>query len=285
MSDRKQCRSKVRKGLYYSGAAVLLVLSALVIYHLFWGRLFAWSPLKPGYRSLSFSKAVLLLPKYWPLPEELNGIDAILTDVEEFHALRFNKPVVVILARTEKEIQRFSGTRAGACAFETGTVVLLCTSKIKNNQRNIVDLLKHECSHAVLFQNTSLIKSFRIPEWLREGLAVYYGNPRDNYLGDEFLRLAVDEGYLFDILDYDAAVVRIPVKYRYGFKHSEFRCFVEYLAHRYGIQLVVAYAKNLIKQPLAEQRLFQQHFGVALEDVTREFSEAVLAKKWPPSNE
>jgi hypothetical protein len=230
MQDSQKTQTNTRRTVWRVAGVMLFILATGLVYHLLWGRLFAWSPMKLGYHHQAFSRATIVLPGDWDLPAELRNVDEILADCERFHALQFSKHITIILARTPEAAYRYSGTRGAACAFQTGTVIFLSPTKIQANGRNLVDQLKHECSHAVLDQNTSLYRAFNVPEWFREGLAIYYGNPHDNYTGATFLELAVDRGYFFDVLGSYEELKRVPEHYRYGFKHSEFRCFVEYLA-------------------------------------------------------
>ncbi|HPO13078.1 MAG TPA: hypothetical protein PLI09_06500 [Candidatus Hydrogenedentes bacterium] len=273
----------LRTVLSLSLRLALFVIAAALVYHLLWGRLFAWSPVKLGYKSLPFQRADIILPNDWSLPPELQNADGIFADCENFHGLRFNKHITIILAKTPEVARRCSGVRGAACAFQTGTVIFLSPTKILANGRKLTDQLKHECSHALLDQNTSLYCGFNIPEWFFEGLAIFYGNPHDNYTGNTFLELAVDRGYFFDVLGPYDTLKKVPEQYRYGFKHSEFRCFVEYLAAKYGIKTILAYAKDLIQDPWAERALFERHFNKKLETVADEFRKEVYARQWPSS--
>ncbi|NLV44274.1 MAG: hypothetical protein GXY07_07220 [Candidatus Hydrogenedentes bacterium] len=281
MANTQNAPGKIHKAARYSAGAILLLAMICLIYMLLWGRLFPWSPVKLGYRQVSFSKAVVVLPENWELPAELPDIDTIFSDCERFHTLSFKRPVMIILAETQEHAHRFGGTNSAALALETGTVIILVPTKIQANSRKLVDQLKHECSHALLFQNTSLFKAFQIPEWLREGLAIYYGNPRDNYVGESFTKLAVDDGYFFDVLGPYDSLRKVPDSFRNGFRHSEFRCFVEFLADGYDIDTVTRYARDLIQEPKSERPLFRKHFGMDLDVVAREFQREVLTKKWP----
>lgn len=272
----------LRTVLSLSLRLALFVIAAVLIYHLLWGRLFAWSPVKLGYRTQTFSRADIVLPRDWDFPAEFQNVEEIFKDCENFHGLRFNKRITIILARTPEAGKRYSGVRGAACAFQTGTVIFLSPTKILANRRKLVDQLKHECSHALLDQNTSLYRAFNIPEWFFEGLAIFYGNPHDNYVGNNFLELAVDRGYFFDVLGSYETLKEVPEQYRNGFRHSEFRCFLEYLVEKHGIETVVSYARDLIQDPWSERPLFERHFGKRLEDVAAKFREEVLAKKWPP---
>lgn len=257
---------------------IMIVL--FVIYHVLFGRLFPWSPLQFGFKQVHFSNVVVILPKDTSLPKELENIDNFLTETEQFHQLQFQKPVKVILPETHSQYTRFSSVRALACALQSGTVVFL-SPDIPKEKRNRVDLLKHELSHVLLFQHTGTLKSFKLPDWFQEGIAIYYGNPRDNFVGKAFTKAAIDDGYFFNILNAEAEIQKIPLEHRYRFLQSEYRCFMEYLIETFGIDTVREYMKALLKAPEEEFPLFRQIFDVELQEVLDTFSEDVLTKKWP----
>jgi hypothetical protein len=249
-----------------------------VIYHFLFGRLFPWSPIQFGFKQVHFSKVIVILPKESSLPKELENIDDFLFETEQFHQLQFQKPIKVILPETHNQYTRFSSARALACALQSGTIVFL-SPDIPKEKRNRVDLLKHELSHVLLFQHTGIYKSFKLPDWFREGIAIYYGNPRDNYVGEAFTKAAVDEGYFFNILNAKEEIQKIPLKHRYRFLHSEYLCFMEYLIETFGIDTVREYMKSLLKAPEEEFLLFRQIFDVELQEVLETFSEDVLTKQ------
>ena len=251
-----------------------------VIYHLLFGRLFPWSPIQLGFKRVHFAGAVVILPQKAALPEELENIADVLAETEQFHQLQFQKPVKVVLPETHTQHTRFSSARALACALQSGTVVFL-SPNIPRENRNRADLLKHELSHALLFQHAGLIGSFRLPEWFREGIAIYYGNPRDGFVGEAFSKAAVDDEYFFNILNAKEEIRKIPLNHRYRFLHSEYRCFMEYLVEMYDIDTVREYMKALLKAPEEERPLFRQVFDVQLQEVLDTFSEDVLTRKWP----
>ena len=136
----------------------------------------------------------------------------------------------------------------------------------------------HELSHAILYQNTSFLNAFRIPDWLREGIANYYGTRSWNYPPEQFKKLAAD-GLLFNPT---AKMDDLRSKMCTGrLIHSEYRYFVEYIIYIYGNEKLMEYMRALIKDPLKENILFQEIFNIKLEEVAENFKNAVLSKKWP----
>jgi hypothetical protein len=262
--------------------ALAIIFLAALVYHFLFGWLFPWCPVKLGYKEVQFERAVVFLPEDRPLPEELKEADGIVSETEDFHELKFRKAVKVILVYDQKKLTRHTGQKSGGnCALQTGDVIYLSPERLERAKRSLEDIFRHELSHALLFQNTSLYKTFLIPEWFREGIAIYYGNPRDNFTGEKFSRAAVDEGYFFNVLDHEDEIKKIPIEHRYKFLYSEFRCFMEYIVSRFGTGKVIEYMKRLIRNPRSERQLFIEIFGVELDDVAEDFRREVSAKKWP----
>lgn len=253
---------------------------AVIIYAVLFGPLFPWSPIKIGYDTQGFSRATLFFPKNTPLPCECREIDRLMKETEEFHKLKYSQNVVVFFPRTKKQYKRYTFHTAGACALKTGTAIYI-SPLMKETGRDVVGILKHELSHAILYQNTTYLKAREIKNWLEEGLAVFYGNPHDYYEGEQFLEVAVDSGYFFNVLDYEEKTERIPEEYRYKFMYAEFRFFTEYVIDKYGYDLLLDYVKKHIKEPDMEKELFYQVFDIELKDVVRNFQNDVMGRKWP----
>ena len=272
----------MKKKIIKRTAGILGIMIVLfVVYHVLFGRLFPWSPIKFGFKQVHFKKATVILPEEISLPKEFEHIDDFLVEAEQFHQLQFQKPVKVILPKTHSQYTRFSSVKALACALQSGTVVFL-SPDIPKEKRNRVDLLKHELSHVLLFQHTGMFKSFKLPDWFQEGIAIYYGNPRDNFIGEAFTKAAVDDGYFFNILNAKEEIQKIPLTYRYRFLHSEYRCFMAYLIETFGIDKVREYMRALLKVPEDEFPLFRRIFDVEFQEVLDTFSKEVLTKRWPP---
>jgi hypothetical protein len=261
-------------------ATVLLV--SFTLYHLMWGRLFPWSPVKIGYRQITLKGACVILPKHTPLPVEFKNMVKIFSETEEFHDLKFQTKIKIIIPATHKSYKNFSGQNAIACALQTGTVIFL-SPEIKRRNRELAGILRHELSHALLFQNTTLAKSFKIPPWLREGIAVYYGNPGDYYEGIAFIKNAAGRKYMVNIRNYDKDLKAIPEKHRYKFLYAEFRYFISYIVSKYGREAFLRYIKLVLQEPGSEEKHFRKIFKKRLNVFFNEFKNDVTKRKLPES--
>ncbi|MFH1313498.1 MAG: hypothetical protein ABIJ00_09795 [Candidatus Eisenbacteria bacterium] len=259
-----------------------LAVVGLAILQFPYGRLFPWSPVKPGYVEIPFAKVLLVAPKGFMIEEDLADIDGIVRDVESFHGLEFRKPLRVILTGSTSDRWRFTWTRgAGLYASRTGSVVALPSALPQSEGGNFLGLLRYGLASAILFQNTSFSGRSMLPKWLVEGLPAHYASPGEDNTRQEFLRLAVDESYYFDIPGADYQIQRIPAKARDGFVAMEYRYFLEYLVDRHGIDRVMEYARRLLEEPGLAGPLFHQVFGVYLGHAADGFKQVVLSRDRP----
>ena len=155
-----------------------------------------------------------------------------------------------------------------ACTIQTGTVIYIRPSirettyppqinvegrnmtlgpPAVDTHRDITGFLKHELSHAILYQNTSVLKALRVKRWVEEGVAVYFGNPHHYYHGSEFRTLAIDQGGFFNLLDDHSEPKSIPKEIKYYFMYGAFHEFMNYLIQTYGLDTVLTYIHEYIK--------------------------------------
>lgn len=259
---------------------VFFLMLMLVIYSLIWGILFPLSPIKFGFNKISYHNASILYPKEMLLPDDYKSVDHLMGETERFHRLKFKKKVTVIICATKSQYKRYSTQRSPLCTMATGTIIYI-NPTIKDTNRDIQGFLKHELSHALIFQNTTFLKTFKIKRWLREGLAVFYGNPHHYYQGKDFCRLAVDEGYFLDFLQDNEAIEQIPREIRYLFEYAEYKYFIDYLVTNYGMDLFLKFINQYILEPESEKELFKQIYSLELLEVFQKFKLEVMNKKWP----
>ncbi len=259
-----------------------LAVVALAVLQFPFGRLFPWSPVKPGYVEVPFAEVLLIAPKGFMMDEGLAGIDGIVQDVELFYGLEFTKPVRLVLTATTSDSWRFTWKRgAGLYVSSAGTVLALPSALQRSETGNFFRLLNRGLAAAILLQNTSFSGRSMLPAWFVEGLPAYYVRPDADNARQEFLRLAVDEGYYFDILGADYQIRRIPTKYRAGFVAMEYRYFLEYLVNKYGIDRVMQYTRRLLEDPGLASLLFYQEFGVYLRNAADDFEQRVVSGDQP----
>ncbi|MDQ6665928.1 MAG: hypothetical protein M3Z23_16225 [Acidobacteriota bacterium] len=185
--------------------------------------------------------------------------------------------------RFNRGMLTFEGSRPQAilgATLQTGDVVYL-SPLLLDAQRDPSRALKHELCHALLYQNTTLINSFRLARvpWLMEGLAVSYGNGGDYLSAGRWKDLAVRDGYLFPVQS-DPHIDRLPVSIGAPFMLSEYRFFIEFLVSRFGQERLHAYVNSLLSSAAKPEQAFSEQYGITLAQADRLFGEAVRTGGW-----
>ena len=264
------------------GTIICLAVVALAILQFPFGRLFPWSPVKPGYVEIPFAKVLLVAPKGFMIEEGLAGIDEIVHDVELFYGLEFTKPLWVIITATTSDAWRLTWTRgAGLYISSTGSVLALPSALLRSEEGDFFRLLDRGLAAAILLQNTSFLGRSMLPKWLVQGSPAYYVSQDADHTWQEFRNLAVDEGYFFDILGANYEIQRIPAKVRDEFVVMEYRYFLEYLVDKYGLYRVMEYTRRLLDDPGLAGPLFHKVFGVHLYYATEEFEQVIVSGDRP----
>jgi hypothetical protein len=265
----------IKKGVI----AIFILVITILIYSFIWGILFPWSPIKFGFNKVSYSDSSIFYPNNMSIPIDYELIDHLMSETEKFHNLRFKKKVNIIICATKSQYQRFSTQRSPICTMYTGSVIYVNPS-IRDTKRDIKSFLKHELSHAIIYQNTTILKASKMKRWISEGLAVFYGNSHHYHQGKEFFILAVDEGYFFEFIKNSGNIGHIPKDIRYSFEYAEYRYFIEYLVVNFGSDLFFKFIHQYVLEPELEEELFKQIYNLELLDVFQRFESEVMNKKW-----
>lgn len=233
---------------------------------------------------------------YYPTGSEVfseyRDIDKLITEAEQFHKLTFKKHLRIVICTSAEQYKRFSMSGGHACTIQTGTVIYIAPSlwettypprlvmdggklellpPLQKNHRPVLEFLSHELSHAILYQNTSLLKAIKLKTWLEEGLAVYFGNRNHYYQGKDIRLLAIDQNNFFNLFDNGAKPPHIPKEIIHTFRYGMFCAFVDYLITVYGLDRVLDFVYDYIQMPEQEEALFHAHFGNMPEEVLRQF--------------
>lgn len=260
--------------------AIFILVITILLYSFIFGLLFPWSPIKFGFQKDSYNNSSVFYPKNMSLSKDYEFIDRLMSETEKFHNLKFKKKVNVVICATKSQYKRFSTQRTPICTMYTGSTIYV-NPTITDTKRDIKSFLKHELSHAITYQNSTILKTSKMKRWITEGLAVFYGNSHHYYQGKEFLTLAVDKGYFFEFIKNRANIGNIPKNIRYSFEYAEYGYFIEYLAVKYGSDLLIKFIHQYLFEPDLEEKLFKQIYHLELLDVFQKFEGEVINKKWP----
>ena len=263
--------------------ALFILLAAALIYTFLRGILFPWSPVKVGFKKINYNRSVIFYPENMPIDSDYRSVDSLMDETEKFHRLKFKKKVKVIICATKAQYHRFSTQRSPLCTMFTGTVIYI-NPTVKKTNRDLKSFLKHELSHAVIYQNTTILKASKMKRWISEGLAVFYGNSHHYFQGKDFLKLAVDKGYFFEFIKKRGNLSHIPKDIRYLFEYAEYQYFIQYLVENYGSDLFFKFIHQYLLEPELEKKLFKKIYQLELLDVFQKFKVEVMNKKWPETS-
>lgn len=267
-----------------AGGAAVFVL-ALVGMLATAGPLFPWSPVHPGYETERFGRATLIQPKGRAV--DVGHPDTLLAQLERRTGLRFRSPVTIIVTDDWGLFNRGGLLRAGSgpvpvqgAALQTGKVIYL-SPLVYERHRDPEAVLRHELTHALLFQQMPLRRTFSLValDWFEEGLAVHYGNPGD-YLDDrEWARLSAHPAYVFD----PVVPHRPPglADEMWGsYRLTEYRQFAAFLMQRCG-RGYAAFRNGVIADPDRYAAAYARGCGEPFSAAVAVFGDAVRAGTWP----
>lgn len=247
----------------------------LLIIYLFWGPLFPWSPIKPGYEHFTSSKISLSIKERTEEDSVVLRMDQVIKDEEAFHGLKFKSRVRIIVTGKNSNIRRFTPWIPGkgySISLSALNLVYIGPTSRKSTF-GIEPYIKHELSHMLIGQNTDgLDKKMEMlrQSWLVEGLAIYFGGPRF-YSKDEVRAMFRMHGMEFSSL-HEANIKEVPMEVQRLY-YSYYGYFTEFLIRSYGLDKLQQYLKAYIEDPFAYEKLFLDVYGSNKKDIFLAFTD------------
>jgi hypothetical protein len=238
---------------------------------LFAGPLFPWSPLKPGYTHFVMHRADAYYPSGTILEEPYQALDTLIDEAEKFHRLKMPDRITVITPSSWSAFRRhapWEGSNAiAALTLQTGTVIYV-TPKIAEKHIDTTEFLRHELSHAIIDQNTTLWRGHKLnaQPWLYEGLAVDFGNQKSYLTRAEFLERARTRP-LAPVFNGDNSDMR--------FNYVAWRYFLDFLISTRGRDKFQEYLLGAMQDPDRARAMFPEYFKILFDDAVREFQATV----------
>jgi predicted SprT family Zn-dependent metalloprotease len=262
-----------RRRLVIGGALLGAAVCAAFVYLLLWGQLSPYSPIVTGFDKRELSHVVVYVEKGAERgagPREFDWADALVDGVEAAHTLRFkSKPRLLFFTDPDTYAARTT-TKARMCTYPHGAIVVSPWVQ-EEDVEGVLSLevyMRHELSHALLYQHMGILAALRYPEWLLEGVATWSADQRGTFVypgKDETYALIGAGNWMppevFGTAGEDG--VRLDTEDRMTFMYSEFACIVEDLVARYGRETFFAYVKSLMEE--------SDHDAVFLEAFDTEF--------------
>lgn len=241
--------------------------------YLFWGPLFPFSPVKPGFHAIKKGNYTLIYKNSVENIVDTDQIDEIIKIEEIFHDLEYREKFKIIILDENSSMKRFLPWKKGSgysVSLGVANIIYIGPAAVKS-AFGINTYIKHELSHMLLAQNTSSYKFKREIHkqgWLAEGLAIYFGGPRF-YSEKDFKELwkhkAKDQADFFKSDFYDIPLDEIRLYY------SAYGYFIQYLIIRYGLEKLQDYIKLYIADPFIYRAAFYDIYSSAIESVWRDF--------------
>jgi hypothetical protein len=227
-------------------ALATTLLLAFILVFLF-GPAFPFCPFILEFRCQNSERAEI----YYHDSQYLNilDIDSMILETEASHGLKFSKKVQIVLTDSDAEFYRLTLNQFRFSTFPPfGRIIVSGRNKkdFEEGKIHIYTYLKHELSHALIFQNSEFIEYFRgnLPTWFLEGIATYYSNMSgvDVYPSFEAVETRMKAGIYVNpkyvnsgFLAPDSDEVRkLNIEVKWPFLYSEFALVIEKLNKYYG---------------------------------------------------
>ncbi|MBP6823772.1 MAG: hypothetical protein KA368_19635 [Acidobacteria bacterium] len=277
---------KIPKRKLFIGLAAAMFFVLLMAFP--FGPLLPWSPIKPGYSEASYARADVYFNKNEPEPNDYLLVDQMMAEAEAFHGLKFQRRVKVVACKNWEDCQRswfwMNVKPLGGVTLGTGDAIYI-TPKLKEKNFSVAEFLRHELSHAVISQNTTIRSSLKMTDqaWFSEGIAVWFGNQTSYLSQAEFLEKArtTDLTKVIDPVRMD----RNSPDWSWRFAYPAQRYFLEYLKQSQGNDRFQQFLNKYIHDPDDYQRQFNDTFQLSLADAVRQFEQTIRSGQWTPSSQ
>jgi hypothetical protein len=265
-----------KQGLF--GMVVVAVLAAFP-----WGPLFAWSPVRPGYRQIQFSRVDVVYPDGAPLDPAYREVDRYVAEAEAFHGVKWEKKIRVIVCRNWSDCNRFATPFVGrplAVTIPTGTVVFV-TPKVVDYRADVGELLRHELSHAVLKRDRSLLNILRMRKqpWVVEGVAGLVPELATTAPGRQPIILPEEEFLLQAKKENLWPYFADSAQRNWRFSYTAYIYFWNRQIERSGKETFLRFERACYSDPQACRGTFRSVYGTELRSAVEDFQKEVLARR------
>lgn len=255
---------------------IVTIISMGLLFYLFWGPLFAWSPIKPGFQKIPSSKANIYIQNMTSSDSIVFHIDTILDEEETFHKLSYQKKCTIIIVDPTTSMKRFAPwLRGSGYSVSLSMLNLIYIGPTaRRSSFGIKTYLKHELSHMLMDQNTSFRKALKMHEqgWLLEGIAQYFSG-HHFYSPWEFVEICksrqISFGSLREQNPLEMSFPNLKLNYTY------YQLFIDYLVNQYGLAALQDYIKLYIEAPESYREMFGTVYGSELDSILDAFKSSL----------
>lgn len=266
-----------KKRIIIIGLAFLFV---MISYFFIFGKLFPYSPVIIGFEKQDLSHSVIYTQTGASF-EDFEKINALIPDVESFHQLEFVTKPEFFLFTDSINYLKLSPSKSRFVTFYNGRIFITpwAVQETMEGKISLDIYLRHELSHALLFQHAGLVRAGKYPEWLLEGIAVYSANQMGTsfYPSKEETYRLIRSGNFMPPEFYATQKedeINLDVPYRSTFLYAEFACIVDYLLANYGKDKLLIFMKSLLKNS-DHDRVFKEVYGMEFDQMIQEFRDFI----------
>ena len=275
------------------GALLGVAVCAVLVYLLVWGRFSPYGPVVYGFERHDLPDVVVYVERD-DEPDiahagsggssagaasrpDLVAIDALVAEVEEAHSLRFKSRPRLLLFRDSGTYARRTTTRARACTYYNGTIVVSPWVQ-REDAEGVLSLevyLRHELSHALLYQHMGVLAALSYPKWLLEGIATSSAGQMGTFAypsAEETYALIAAGAWMPPDVYRTPGEDDVPLEVddRMTFMYCEFACIVDDLVARYGRETFFAYVTALMDDG-DHDAVFRRSFGAGFDEYLEAF--------------
>ena len=285
--DKTESFEQLQGSLFMKLRRKLVTVTALLFFMLLalafpFGPLFPWSPVKLGYHTINYARGDVYVAEAQPAETDYALLDQLMNEAETFHQLRYQRRIKVIGCQDWGTCKRgmpwmkINGLGGVTLAGD----VIYITPKLKEMKFSTLQFLKHELTHALLCQNTTVLKGYKLNQqpWFHEGLAVSFGRQSDYLKRDEWLKLTATTS-LTQYLDPKLG----PEEWNARFAYPTQRYFIEWLKTTYGEERFYQFLVRDIAEPDVWRATFAAVFPSSFEAAILQYEQAVRAGTWQPA--
>ncbi len=275
-------RRRWGRRLAVGGALLGAAVCAVLVYLLVWGPLLPYSPIVTGFEKTESSHAVLYVESgasneieaafaACPAAQDLAWVDGLVAEVEASHTLTFkSRPRLFFFTDRDTYLRRTS-TKARACTYYNGSIVVSpwVQQEDADGVLSLEVYLRHELSHALLYQYMGMLTARRYPKWLLEGIATWSAGQMGTFAypsaEETYALVAAGEWMPPEVYRTPGEDdVPLEVDDRMTFMYCEFACIVDDLVARYGRETFFAYVTALMDEG-DHDAVFREAFGTGFD--------------------
>lgn len=306
-------RRRLRR-LAVGGALLAVGVCVAAAYLLVWGRYSPYGPIVYGFERHDLPGVVVYVERDdGPEAAHAGGgstmgavtgpdpaaVDGLVAEVQAAHTLRFKSRPRLLLFRDTETYARRTTTRARACTYYNGTIVVSpwVQEEAAEGVLSLEVYLKHELSHALLYQHMGVRAALRYPKWLLEGVATWSAGQMGTFAypsaEETYALIAAGDWMPPDVYRTSGEdAVPLEADDRMTFVYCEFACIVDDLVARYGRETFFVYVTALMDDG-DHDAVFRAAFGVGFDAYLDDFRARVEATAdvgalpppapWPPA--